>query len=703
MGSRDYPLCTPHPHRRTKIPFIARAVARSRWWVLLATASVPASLPAQQGAIHGYLDTACAPCRDFFQYANGGWLKTATIPPAYTNVGAARELVDRNNDALREVLDSAAATVRGGGSSTPALQKVGAFYGSCMDSLAADRAGAGPIAVPLRDIEAIRTRADLRREMARLIRLGIFAPLYFSAEADPKESGRDIGQLYQAGLGLPDRDYYLKTDPASDSVRQAYVAHVARTLALVGTPPAAAQRDAGRVLAFETALAESSMTLTAQRDPAAVYHKLTVAQLATVAPAIAWPAFFTAIGVPTLATAAATLDVSQPAFLRQVNAAITRTPLATWRAYFRWQLADELAPTLSAAFFDEHFRFEQRLEGVTTPLPRWKRCAAATDRALGEALGQAYVSRVFPPTSKARALEIVDNLQAAFAERIRQVTWLGDSTRAEALRKLGAMSKQIGYPDTWRDYSALIVEQSRPFGVNVLHARAFEGARQLHKIGQPVDRSEWLMTAPTVNAYYQPTNNSITFPAGILQPPFFDADADEAENYGAIGAIIGHEMTHGFDDHGRQYDGTGNLHDWWTPEDAQRFAARAARVVAQFDGYLAVDTLHVNGALTLGENIADLGGVAIAYDALERWLTNHPRTVIDGFTPEQRFFIGYARAWRSLTRPEVLQLRALTDPHSPPRWRVNGPLSNLPAFARAFHCVAGDSMVRGDSVRAEIW
>ncbi|HXQ29356.1 MAG TPA: M13 family metallopeptidase [Gemmatimonadales bacterium] len=669
--------------------------------VLAVSTAVTGTLAAQHGVARSNMDTTCAPCRDFFEFANGAWLKSATIPPAYTNIGAARELVDRNNDALREVLDAAAAA--GDTARDSAAQRVGAFYGSCMDSVAVDRAGSEPIAGALRDIAAIATKDDVQAEIARLLQVGIFAPFYFSSEADPKQSTRNIGQLYQSGLGLPDRDYYLKTDPASDSLRQSYVAHVARTLALVGTAPPAARQEADRVLALETALAESSMTLTAQRDPAAVYHKLTVPDLAAIAPAIAWPAFFAALGVPSLAAPGATLDVSQPAFLRQVNAQIATASLDTWRAYFRWHLADQLAPSLSAAFFDEHFRFQSSLEGVVTPLPRWKRCAAATDHALGEALGQAYVAREFPAASKARVLEIVNNLQSAFASHIRQLAWLGDSTKARAVVKLSALAKQIGYPDKWRDYTALVVQQSNPYGVNVLRARAFEAARQRAKIGAPVDRGEWFMTAPTVNAYYSPTNNEITFPAGILRPPYFDPEADEAVNYGAIGAIIGHEMTHGFDDQGRQYDAGGNLHNWWTLDDARRFTARAARVVAQFDGYLVVDTFHVNGALTLGENIADLGGLSIAFDALERWLATHPRTVIDGFTPEQRFFLGYAQGWRSLTRPEVLRLRALTDPHSPPRWRVNGPLSNLPAFARAFGCAAGDSMVRADSVRAEVW
>jgi predicted metalloendopeptidase len=662
----------------------------------------PTAAAAQRGVNHAYIDTTCAPCNDFFTYANGAWLKTATIPAAYDGTGAMRELADRNTDALRRVLDGAAA-----GADTardPALRKLGAFYASCMDSAQADRAGATPIADELRRIDAIRTRRDLQDEIARLNRQQIFAPFYFSAEVDPKESSRNIGQLYQAGLGLPDRDYYLKTDPASDSLRREYVAHVARMLTLLGTPLARAQDDAARVMRLETTLADSSMTLVAQRDPQAVYHRMTVRELQALAPAIDWPAYFAALGLPALSAPDAALDVSQPAFLRLISDKTSTTPLDEWRLYLRWHLAKAAAPALSAAFFAENFRFQSLLRGVKEPLPRWKRCAAASDRALGEALGKAYVEREFPPASKAHVLEIVDNLQAAFAERIRRLPWMSDSTKAQALRKLNTVLKKIGYPDTWLDYATLEVRSSTPNAANVLAAREFEGRRQLAKIGQPVDRGEWGMTPPTVNAYYSPSTNEITFPAGILQPPYFDPAADDAVNYGAIGYVIGHELTHGFDDQGRQFDAQGNLRDWWTAEDGRRFTERAQRVVGQFNGYVAVDTLHVNGALTLGENLADFGGLTIAYDAFERSLAGKPRPPdIDGFTPEQRFFLGFGQGWRSVTRPQTVRLRTLTNPHAPAQWRVNGPVSNMPEFTRAFGCKPDDAMLRPDSVRAAVW
>jgi predicted metalloendopeptidase len=655
-----------------------------------------------QGVNRAYLDTSCAPCRDFFTFANGGWLKTATIPAAYTSAGAARDLIDRNLDALRRVLDGAAAaadTTR-----DPTTRKLGLFYASCMDSARVEKAGSSPIGSELQRISIIKSRAELTGAITRLHRLQIPVAFYLFAENDPKQSSRVIAQLYQGGLGLPDRDYYLKTDPGSDSLRQAYVLHIARTFMLVGSAPAQARSDAEAVLRFETALAESSMTRVAQRDPQAVYHRMTLRELKVLAPAIDWPRYFGDLDVPAVKGDTAALDVSQPAFLRQVNARVEQAPLADWRAYLRWHLVHATSPSLSAPFFAEYFSFESRLRGTKEPLPRWKRCAAASDDVLGEALGKAYVEREFPPTSKARVLEIVNNLQAAFAERIKRLSWMSDSTKAQAEKKLAAVFKKIGYPDRWRNYSDLTVTATVPWGTNLLAARTFDQQYEVGKIGKPADRSEWLMTPPTVNAYYNPTTNEITFPAGILAPPYFDPNADDAVNYGGIGAVIGHELTHGFDDEGRQYDAAGNLRDWWTPEDATRFTARTKAVVAQYNSYVAVDTFHVNGELTLGENLADIGGLEIAYDAFQRSLAGKPRPAsVDGFTPERRFFLGFAQGWRTKMRPETLKLRTLTNPHSPPQWRTNGAVSFSPEFARAFSCKAGDPMARPDSLGPAVW
>jgi len=664
--------------------------------------SVASPVVAQHGVNPAYIDTTCAACTDFFTFANGGWTKTAVIPASYSGTGAGRELYDRNSETLHQLLEHTAAAVDT--THDPTLKKLGAFYGSCMDSAAVDRAAAGPIADELHRIDAITTVRDLQTEIARLVQLQVFAPFYLSAETDPKQSDRDIGQLYQSGLGLPDRDYYLKTDPASDSLRHTYVAHVARMLGLLGGMQAAAEQDAARVMGLETALAESSMTLVAQRDPNAIYHKMPVADLRALAPGIDWPAFFTDAGLPALAAPGASLDISQPAFLRLVGAKVTTAPLADWRAYLRWQLAHAAAPTLGSAFFNEDFQFQATLRGVKEPLPRWKRCVQATDDAMGEALGQAFVATQFSPAAKAHVLEIVTNLEAALADRIHRLDWMSDSTKAQALRKLAAITRKVGYPDRWRDYTALDVRREWAYGTNALNARAFEQHRQMAKVGHPVDRTEWQLTPATVDAYYNPLFNEIVFPAGILQPPFFDPAADDAANYGAVGAIIGHELTHGFDDQGRQYDAQGNLRDWWTAGDAKRFTEHAHRVIAQYNGYVAVDTFHVNGALTVGENIADLGGLTIAYYAYERSLEGKPRPPdVGGFTPEQRFFLAFGQLWRNVVRPQALQLRTLTDPHSPAHWRVDGPVSDLQEFARAFHCKAGDAMVMADSARGEVW
>jgi putative endopeptidase len=399
----------------------------------------------------------------------------------------------------------------------------------------------------------------------------------------------------------------------------------------------------------------------------------------------------------------ASLNVAQPEFFKALDSLVKAVPAADWQTYLRWQVVDDAAPSLSSAFVNENFRFNQQLTGAKELLPRWKRCLQATDAALGEALGQLYVEKTFGPEAKRRALEMVRNLEAALQDRLGRLAWMSDATRKQALGKLAAFQDKIGYPDKWRDYSALTVDARSPYVVNVMRAAQFARAYNLRKIGKPVDRGEWGMTPPTVNAYYNPSKNEIVFPAGILQPPFFDPKADDAVNYGGMGAVIGHEMTHGFDDQGRQFDAQGNLRDWWTPADAEQYKTRATLVANQFDQYVSVDTLKVNGKLTLGENIADLGGLTIAYAALQKALEGKPRPTIDGFTPEQRFFLAWAQIWRNNTRPEYARMLVTVDPHSPGKWRVNGPLGNMPEFAKAFGCKAGDPMVRSDSLRAQIW
>ena len=685
--------------RRGRVPG-ALALAPLAMLAVLAFTACPAH--AQNPGINkGFMDLNVEPCKNFFRYANGAWYDTASIPAAYTGVGAGREMFDRNQEALGKVLEQA----RANASTTrdPTLRKLGYLYITAMDSARADREGWEPIKAELPELEAITSRRELGRMFARLEQRDIAAPFRFGPEADPQQSSINIGQLYQAGLGLPDRDYYFKHDPRSEALRTAYVEHLERLFQLLGLDEAKAAVHARGVMRLETALAESSMTLVAQRDPHAIYHKMTVADLGRLAPSVDWPAYFTEVGVPSLAKPGAKLDVSQPGFVTQLDHLIAEAPLDEWKGYLVAHAVRDAAPWLSQAFFDEWFRFSSKLTGVQAPLPRWKRVAAAVDQTMGEALGKAYVEMMFPPSSKAKMLEMVNNLEAAFRERILTREWMSDATRRAAVKKLDAVLKKIGYPDRWRDYSALAIDSKVPGVVNVIHAREFEAARRNRQIGRPVDRMEWGMTPPTVNAYYNALVNEIVFPAGILIPPRFDPKAPDAVNYGAIGMVIGHELTHGFDDEGRQYDARGNLRDWWTAEDAARFQQRAQRVVDQYDGYVAVDSLHVNGRLTLGENLADLGGVTIAYYAFQRSQRGKPRETIEGFTPEQLFFLGFAQSWRRKNRPEIERLTTLTDPHSPAQFRVNGPLSNFPEFAKTFGCREREPMVRDPSVLAEVW
>ncbi|HTO91666.1 MAG TPA: M13 family metallopeptidase [Candidatus Sulfotelmatobacter sp.] len=658
-----------------------------------------------------YVDKTCKPCQDFFRYANGAWMDTVKIPPAYVAVGAGREIYDRNQVALKRVLDNAAA--KASIEEDPTLRKLGVLYGSMMDSTRLDRDGLKGIREALDKIDAMRSKADYTQTFAwvalrgqglgQLAIPGFGIPFYFSPEIDPKNSSMMIGQIQQGGLGLPDRDFYFRKDAKSDTIRREFQAHTGRFLQLMGEDPATAKRHAADIMKLETALAESSMTLVAQRDPHAVYHKMTVAQLSKLCPGLDWPGYFKAVGVPSLADPNAKLDVSMPHFLVALNREINSVPLDTWKAYLKVRYATRDGAWIGKKYFDEIFHFNTLLTGTTTPLPQWKRAATKADDAMGDALGKAYVATEFPPSSKARVMDMVDNLLAALKDRIETRPWMSDSTKQQAIVKLSAIVKKIGYPDKWKDYSALDIDPKAPTIDNLTRCQKFAMEYKMNQINKPVDRSEWGMTPPTVNAYYDPLVNQIFFPAGILQPPQFDPNADDATNYGAIGMVIGHEITHGFDDQGRQYDAKGNLRNWWTEDDAAKFKAAAQKVVDQFNGYVAVDSLHVNGQLTLGENLADFGGLTIAYHAWQRSLHGKPAPVIDGYTGEQRFFLGYAHAWRSKIRPELLRTIVLTNPHSPAEWRVKGPLSNMPEFRAAFHCQAGDPMVTADSKRPEIW
>ncbi len=674
-------------------------VARRR--LVLLVLSVLASRVAAQSH-HGLdpanLDTSCAPCQDFYRFANGGWLAHTALPPEYPVYGSFTELVERNNQTLHRIVDRLAATAPE--APKTADQKLGAFYASCMDSTAIEHAGADPLKNELTRLDAIASRADLTRALARGHHHG-WDPLFnFGGTPDFKNSTMVIAAASQGGLGLPDRDYYVRDDSTARTLRTAYLEYVSRTLGLLGDAPAVADSEARRILALETPLAHASLTRVERRDPNANYHKLALAAADSLTPNLPWHAFLRDAGAP----ATTAINIGQPGFFKAADSLMAAAPLADWRAYLRWHFARHLAPYLSSPFVDASFRYQQAVSGVKEQQPRWKRCIQAANFMLGDALGAAYVKETFTPDARRRARDMVDHLVAALDARLHTLEWMGDSTRAQAVGKLRAFGRKIGYPDKWRDYSTLLIDR-KDFAGNVVRAQTFANARDLARIDKPLDKTEWRMTAPTVNASYSASFNDITFPAGILQAPFFDPAADDAVNYGGMGAVIGHEMTHGFDDQGRQFDAQGNLRDWWTADDAQRFKDRAGRVAAQFDAYSVVDgATHVNGRLTLGENIADLGGLKVAYAAFQQSLSGKPRpAAIDGFTPEQRFFLAWAQIWRAKATDQYLRNQVVVDPHAPANWRGMGPLSNLKEFAEAFGCKPGDTMVRPDSLKATIW
>jgi putative endopeptidase len=647
-----------------------------------------------------WIDTTVAACTDFSRFANGAWLAHDTIPAAYSSSGVTRDMSDRNELVVRFVLEDAAA---GRNSFPPAStpRKLGTFYATCMDSTAIEAAGVTPITAWLRGIDSITTRTPLQPEIARLQILGVNVAFRYSPDVDSHDATHYITWFYQGGLGLPDRDYYFAQGSAADSTRQAFVAHVATMLRLARQDSATADRQAADVMALETSLAQASLTRVERRDPVKTDHPMSMQQLTALAPRIGWAQYFRAIG---LRAPVQKVNVTAPQFVRRVDSLLQATPLATWRAYLKYHAIAEAAPWLSTPFVQEDFAFRSRFSGARALLPRWKRCLRETDSDLGEALGQAYVEKTFPPEARARARAVIDDIRTAFGERLTHLSWMSDSTRAQARDKLARMGEKVGYPDKWRDYSRL-QQAEGPFVLNVASANAFEWERTVNRPGMPVDTTEWGITVPTVNAYYDASKNEMVFPAGALTPQTFDPNTDDAANYGSLGGSwAGHELTHGFDDEGRHYDAKGNLRDWWQPSDSVHFVEQAALVERQFNEYIQVDTFHVNGKLTEGENIADWGGLLTAYDALESRLARQGRPgLIEGYTPEQRYFIGYAQSWRVHVRPEQLRTRVTVDPHAPERWRINGPLSNILAFAQAFGCKEGDPMVRPKDRVPAIW
>jgi putative endopeptidase len=633
------------------------------------------------------LDTTCKPCDNFYQFAMGGWLKDNPIPAEYATWGTFTQLRDKNLTAMRTVLEAAAKSNAAVGSNE---QKIGDFYASCMDTSAIEAAGLKPIAGELATIDAINDRKSLDAAIVRLQREGASVLFRFSSAQDIKDSTRVIAAASQGGLGMPDRDYYFRDDDKSKQLRADYERHVAKMFELAGDAPDQAASEAKTVVTIETALAKASRTRVELRDPEKNYNLMPLAEMKTLTPDWSWETYLHAIGAPPVEQ----VNVRQPEFFQEMNQELASVSLPDWKIYLRWHVIHDSAPALPDRFVQENFDFyDRKLSGTKEILPRWKRCVQSTDQSLGEALGRVYVDKYFPPAAKARAKEMVNNLIAALRDDIPTLSWMGPETKKEALAKLEAFNVKIGYTDKWRDYSKLSIDRGS-YAANARHGIEFEYARQLAKIGKPVDRTEWGMTPPTVNAYYNSTMNEIVFPAGILQPPFYDPNADDAVNYGGIGAVIGHEISHGFDDQGSKFDGKGNLHEWWTPDDRKNFTDRADCVVNQFNGYEVEPGLHQNGKLVLGESIGDLGGVAIAYAAYEKSIEGKRPKDIDGFTPEQRFFLGWAQVWGTNQRAEAARLQTNTDPHPLARFRGNGPLSNMEAFAKAFGCKKGDAMVR---------
>jgi endothelin-converting enzyme/putative endopeptidase len=656
----------------------------------------PAAPPAPAAASASGLDLrglnrAVDPCTDFFQFACGGWTANNPIPGDQARWGTFDALQERNNDVLRTVLEAAAS------GSDPATRKIGDYYASCMDEAAIERKGASPLEPDFQKIAALESASELPALLAALHTVGVDGFFAFGAEADFKDASTVIAQLDQGGLGLPDRDYYFRADARSADIRGQYTDHVGKLTSLVGGSAAAAGAASATVMRLETSLAKAALDNVSRRDPAKVYHKMTPAELQALTPEFNWAAYFRAAGAP----AVDVVNVAEPEFLRAFNELLKSAPVEDLKTYLRWHVVHANAFILSSPFVDENFKFySTTLRGIAEQRLRWKRCVQYTDGDLGEALGQAFVARTFGPKAKADMLDMVRNVESALENDIATLPWMTDATRAQAVKKLRAISNKIGYPDTWRDYGALQIVRGDAFG-NSHRANAFEFGRQMNRIGKPLDKTEWGMTPPTVNAYYNPLENNINFPAGILQSPFYNAATDPAVNYGGAGAVIGHELTHGFDDQGRQFDAAGNLEDWWTPADGKAFEERASCFVDQYAGYTAIDDVKLNGKLTLGENTADNGGLRIALMGYLASEAGSNARTLDGFTPEQRVFLGWGQVWCESRRPEYERLQAQTNPHSPGRYRVNGVVSNMPEFQKAFSCKPGAPMVRASACR--VW
>ena len=641
------------------------------------------------------MDTSVHPGDNFFMYANGTWIKNSVIPDDQSGWGSFYTLYDENLKKMRTILDELSAKSDHKPGSNE--QKVGDFYASGMDTAAIEKAGYDPLKPMLAKIDAVKDHKELISLLATSYTEGDGALIGIYVGADERNSAKNILSLYQTGLTLPEKDYYTKTDAATAEKREKLIEHITNLFVLTGVDKTMATQQATAVLKLETAIAASHLAPVELRDPIKNYNKMSVTDLQKMSPNINWSNSLQQMGIQT-----DSVNVAQPAYYKTLSALLASQSIDVWKSKVKFDYISSNASLLSKAFVDERFSFNKLFSGAKTQEDRWKKMVNRTDNGLKDLLGQIFVQKYFPGEAKKRMDELVNNLQIAFDKRIAQLDWMSDTTKQKAKEKLSAIMKKIGYPDQWKSYDDVTITRTDFYG-NMRSIAKHDYKESIAKIGKPVDKTEWQMTAPTVNAYYNPTFNEIVFPAGILQFPFFELKADDAINYGAIGMVIGHEMTNGFDDQGRQYDAQGNLTDWWTKTDAEKFTAKAKGVIDQYNAYTVLDSLHVNGALTLGENLADIGGLAIAYDAFKLTQQGKGAEKIDGFTPDQRFFLGYAQVWRLVDRPESMRTRITTDPHSPEEFRVNGPLANFEPFYQAFGVTEKHRLYRPADQRARIW
>lgn len=674
-------------------------------YVIALILSVSASAQESQGPGMPYtpsldvpsMDKSVDPCVDFYHYSCGGWQKSNPIPADQTSWSVYGKLYEDNLNFLHGILEQAAAP---DSDRSAVTQKIGDFYQACVDEPGVEKRGLAAIQPDLDAIAQLKSIREITSLLARL-QFAYGEKILFSQGAiqDPDNSEQEIAEVDQGGLGLPDRDYYTNTDAKSKEARDRYLMHVQKVFELAGDNPAAAKKNAATVMRMETALAKAQLTRVDRRDPYKLKHKMKVADLSGIVPSLDWESYYKALEYPNFEI----MNVATPDYFKEVNAELKNEPIANWKTYLRFHVLNSSAPYLPVKFVDEDFEFYRKyLRGAKEQQARWKRCVQYVDQNLGEALGQVYVEKVFSPELKASTLEMVRRIEDVMGERIRQLDWMSPETKQQALTKLAGIRNKIGYPDKWRDYSSVDIVRD-DFGGDVIRAREFEIRRDINKVGQAVDHGEWDISPATVDAYYNPQMNDINFPAGVLQPPLYDAKLDVAPNYGDTGGTIGHELTHGFDDEGSQFDAKGNLKNWWTKEDREKFDARTKCVEDQYAQYVVVDDVHINSKLTLGEDVADLGGEILAYTAWKGATKGKELTSIDGLTPDQRFFVGFAQWACANERPEDLRMRAITDEHSPPKYRINGVVVNMPEFSKAFSCKPGQPMVKPPEKVCRVW